>query len=152
MIVYDLSCKRAHQFEGWFNSRDDFEHQKEHGLLVCPVCGDENIHKLPSPSRLNLKRGTESATSPETPQGHQPPVSGTDTQVMLEKIRNYIYTHYEDVGARFAEEAKKIHYGETEARNIRGQATAEEVGALVEEGIEALPLPAEFANDKKKLN
>lgn len=143
MLVLNLACGHDHRFEGWFGSNDDFESQQARGLIGCPVCADTTITRLPSAPRLNVAhpRGDNKQapvpgveTTPPTDQGLQRRVLQAIQQVLAKT---------EDVGPRFAEEARRIHYGEAEERGIRGQASATEAIALAEEGIAvmALPLP-----------
>jgi len=137
MKVLNLQCSHAHGFEGWFGSEDDFQDQLARGLVECPVCGDVQVGKLPSAPRLNL-----GASEPAKP-GKQEVVATPDAQLQAAwmKMVRQVLANTEDVGERFAEEARKIHYGESEERGIRGQASREETEALLEEGIGVLPLP-----------
>lgn len=135
MKVLNLQCQHAHAFEGWFASEEDFQGQLARGLVECPVCGDQQVAKLPSAPRLNL-----GAAKPE---GRQDVVAAPQAALQaawLQMVRQVV-ANTEDVGERFAEEARRIHYGESDERGIRGQATAEETQALLEEGIAVLPLP-----------
>lgn len=137
MKVLNLQCSHAHGFEGWFASEDDFQGQLARGLVECPMCGDAQVTKMPSAPRLNL-----GAAEPQAP-AKQEVVSAPNAQLQaawLQMVRQ-VMANTEDVGERFAEEARKIHYGESEERGIRGQATREETEALLEEGIGVLPLP-----------
>jgi hypothetical protein len=136
MKVLDLRCAQDHRFEGWFASDADEASQRERGLLVCPLCGDADVQRLPSAPRLNL-----GAAAPVETMALPAP---DDLQAQwLQAVRRVI-ERTEDVGERFAEEARRIHYGEVPQRGIRGQASSNEAAALKEEGIEvmALPLPA----------
>ncbi|HEY6135698.1 MAG TPA: DUF1178 family protein [Rubrivivax sp.] len=138
MKVLNLRCANGHGFEGWFASEDDFLAQNGSGLIECPLCADRVVSRLPSAPRLNLS-GTREATPAETSKAVAP--AAADLQVLwLQAVRRAI-ENTDDVGDRFAEEARRIHYGETDARGIRGQTTAEERVALREEGIEVLSLP-----------
>ena len=122
MKVLNLQCSQAHAFEGWFGSEDDFQAQLARGLVECPLCGDQQVAKLPSAPRLNL-----GAAEPRQP-ARQDVLTAPDTQLQaawLQMVR-HVMTHTEDVGERFAEEARKIHYGEAEERGIRGQASRDE--------------------------
>ena len=137
MKVLSLRCMHDHRFEGWFGSEEDFESQRARALVSCPVCGDVDIAKLPSAPRLNV-----SARKPEAE-----PVSpdrATAVQAAWRQVVQQVMAQTEDVGERFPEEARRIHYGEAESRGIRGQASREDAQALREEGIEvmALPVPA----------
>lgn len=124
MKVLDLQCSHGHVFEGWFASHEDYESQRERGLLTCPVCEDAQVNKMLSAPRLNLAQ-----TPPQQMQA-----------AMLKMVR-HVMANTEDVGNRFAEEARKIHHGEAQERSIRGQASREETEALLDEGIDILPLP-----------
>lgn len=142
MKVFNLQCSAHHVFEGWFASEEDYASQVERGLLVCPLCADKTVHKLPSAPRLNF--GASEPVAPAAPAPKQELVAGGELQALQAaylQLARRIVAETEDVGGRFAEEARKIHYGETEERGIRGQATREETEALIEEGIAVLPLP-----------
>jgi hypothetical protein len=134
MKVLDLQCSAHHQFEGWFASEEDFQGQLGRGLVECPMCGDKAVEKKLSAPRLNF-----GAAAP----GKQEVMTAPDTRLQAAwlKMVRHVMANTEDVGERFAEEARKIHYGETEERGIRGQATPEQTQALLEEGVEVLPLP-----------
>jgi len=135
MKVLNLQCSQSHSFEGWFASEDEFQAQLSRGLVECPLCGDNAISKMLSAPRLNLG-------APE-PQPRQDVVSMPDAalQAAWLKMVRHVLANTDDVGERFPEEARRIHYGETEERSIRGQASPEETEALLEEGIGVLPLP-----------
>ena len=136
MKVIDLRCQSGHRFEGWFASDDDFLDQNGRGLIECPLCADKVIVRLPSAPRLNLSGARE-------PQTAAPPSEDAATALQakwLEMVR-HVVAHTEDVGERFADEARRIHYGEVPERGIRGQASPEQREALREEGIEVHPLP-----------
>lgn len=136
MKVLDLQCAHGHGFEGWFGSEDDFQLQLARGLVECPVCGDTAVAKKLSAPRLNL-----GASAPaESPKRE---VAAVDPQLQAAwmKMVRHVLANTEDVGDRFAEEARRIHYGETAERNIRGQASREETESLLEEGIAVMPLP-----------
>jgi hypothetical protein len=140
MKVFNLQCSAHHGFEGWFASDEDYTSQVERGLLECPLCSDKTIQKLPSAPRLNF--GAVEAKPATTDK--QPMVAGDPAhalQAAYLQLARRIVSETEDVGERFAEEARKIHYGETEERGIRGQASREETEALMEEGIAVMPLP-----------
>jgi hypothetical protein len=141
MKVLDLQCAQRHVFEGWFASEEDFSSQLGRGLVACPMCGDTAVAKMLSAPRLNLGSGRElAAPLPEV----QEVVSGATEQVLQAawlQVARRIMAQTDDVGTRFAEEARKIHYGETPERGIRGQASSEETQALIEEGIAVMPLP-----------
>lgn len=138
MKVLDLHCGHGHGFEGWFGSEDDFREQLGRGLVECPVCGDVQVTKLPSAPRLNLGAAERAAPSPKQEVMNAPDAA---LQAAWMKMVRHVMANTEDVGERFAEEARKIHYGESDERGIRGQASREETESLLEEGIAVLPLP-----------
>ncbi|MBX9833627.1 MAG: DUF1178 family protein [Burkholderiaceae bacterium] len=158
MKVLDLQCRQAHVFEGWFGSEHDFQDQRQRGLVQCPLCGDDHIEKRLSAPRLNLgaREPTASAGSSGASGSHNvvPSVAPSLSQVPLDasvlppsmqaawlQLARKIVASTEDVGGRFAEEARRMHHGEVQERAIRGQATAEEAVELMEEGIAVMPLP-----------
>jgi hypothetical protein len=133
MKVLNLRCAHGHAFEGWFASDDDFLDQNGRGLVECPLCADKVIQRLPSAPRLNLSGAREPAPAVE-------PQAADLQAAWLQTVRRLL-TDTEDVGERFAEEARRIHYGETPQRGIRGQASAEDRESLRDEGIEVVSLP-----------
>lgn len=139
MKVLDLQCDLGHGFEGWFGSEEDYRSQCERGLVECPLCASSQVSRVPSAPRLNLSaaRADEVAKPPV----HTPEQQSVEA-LWLKAVR-HVMDNTEDVGDRFAEEARRIHYGEVPQRGIRGQASGEQAVALREEGIEvhALPLP-----------
>ena len=150
MKVLDLRCGAGHTFEGWFASEEDYGSQRERGLLDCPVCGNAEVMRLPSAPRLNLSgaRAPEPAPAqaPESAGGAAPApatdlaVHGSAAQRFVEAVAELL-KNTQDVGPRFAEEARRIHYGESDAKAIRGQTTPQEREALADEGIEVFTLP-----------
>jgi hypothetical protein len=130
MKVYNLTCEHDHRFEGWFSSEEDFNMQSGAQQINCPICNSHAIMKLPSAPRLNLS----SSQAEKTNLGQQM------QKQILEMVRQVI-ANTEDVGERFAEEARRMHYSETPERAIRGVATMQECESLIEEGIEVVPLP-----------
>lgn len=140
MKVLDLVCPAEHRFEGWFASDDELESQRERGLLACPMCGSAELRRLPSAPRLNL-----GGAAPAAQESLALPAPG-DLQAQWLRAVRHVLTHTEDVGERFAQEARRIHYGEVERRGIRGRSTPEDAAALREEGVEvmALPMPPAF--------
>jgi hypothetical protein len=155
MKVFNLRCALGHAFEGWFASEDDHRSQVERGLLACPLCGDQHVMRLPSAPRLNLSGGARetevaSDTGPTPPQAPQAADPVQRLQGMWLQAVQQVIENTEDVGKRFPEEARRMHHGETEARSIRGQATAQEREELRDEGIEvhALPMPKALAGPR----
>jgi hypothetical protein len=146
MKVLDLRCAHGHGFEGWFASEDDYAQQQERGLVECPLCGDKSVDRLPSAPRLNLgaTAPAERRTAPRpsgSPNPAMPSPEAVTLQNMWVEAVKHVMERTEDVGERFSEEARKIHYGEAESRGIRGQATPEQRAELADEGIEVVSLP-----------
>ena len=148
MKVLNLRCAHDHRFEGWFASDADYASQEERQLVACPLCDDKQITRLPSAPRLNVSK--QRRLDAIEPSGASEPGSAGDTGKQLRMQAQWlravrqVIVNTEDVGDRFPEEARRIHYGEAEERGIRGRATREDTEALRDEGIEvmALPVPA----------
>ncbi len=137
MKVLDLRCANGHGFEGWFGSEDDYMSQNGAGLVECPLCADSTITRMPSAPRLNLSGARELERA-----GPRPGVTqAADLQAAWMQAVRHLLANTEDVGERFAEEARRIHYGETAQRGIRGQASVDERLALTDEGIEVMTMP-----------
>jgi hypothetical protein len=169
MKVLNLCCAHDHHFEGWFGSEADYVSQHERGLIACPLCADTAIKRLPSAPHVHIQTHTSSSRDsteresasrelvPASPQSKPDESAGNavvpiqDTSVQLTqqaawmRAVQHVMANTDDVGKRFAEEARRIHYGESEERAIRGQATMAEAKALVEEGIAVVPLPVPAA-------
>ena len=160
MIKYQLICDKSHEFEGWFGDSATFESQQESGLLTCPVCGSADVRRAlmapnlasPKTRKTDLAEKQPSAQpepqpQPQAPQQASaalPPAAARKMQELMSEMRalqTRIREECRDVGNDFAEEARKIHYGEVEPEGIYGQATAEEREALDEEGIEIMDMP-----------
>ncbi|EJC81466.1 hypothetical protein Rleg4DRAFT_3149 [Rhizobium leguminosarum bv. trifolii WSM2297] len=135
MIRYSLSCDNAHEFEGWFSESADFDRQVATGFLTCPVCHSAAVSKLlMAPSVSTARKKDERQTL----------AMDALRQEALQKLKEAVAAvkaNSEDVGTQFPEEARKIHYGEADARGIIGQATVDEAQALLEEGIEIAAIP-----------
>ena len=146
MIVYDLICDTEHRFEAWFASADEFDRQCGTELLACPVCGSGSVRRVPSAVRTT-RHGRDEPTpaAPAVPSAESGPATRLH-ELALQVVRELV-SRSENVGRRFPEEARRIHYGEAPARSIRGQASAEEAEALREEGIEVLHLPVPPAEE-----
>ena len=136
MKVLNLRCGQHHVYEGWFASEEDFAAQAERSAVACPICGDTNALRLPSAPHLNVSRHSIPAPA-------QAPGASTEMTLQSQWLRavRQVMKSTEDVGERFPEEARRIHYGEVEERGIRGRASREDAEALREEGIEVMPLP-----------
>ncbi len=156
MKVLNLQCTHQHSFEGWFASEDDFQSQLVRGLVECPMCADKGIQKMPSAPRLNFgaqqavstaasNASVASAASVEASTELVASASGAgpshEQQAAFLKALRHVVANTEDVGDKFASQARRMHYGEEKARNIRGQASPREVIELIEEGIAVMPLP-----------
>lgn len=150
MKVLNLRCAHDHGFEGWFASEADFVDQNARGVVECPMCGNQQVTRLPSAPRLNLSGAREpampavAASSAPVPATVVEPTSAQMQAMWLQAVQQVLKTT-EDVGERFPEEARRIHYGETEQRGIRGQATQDERQALRDEGIEVMAIPVPLA-------
>ncbi len=135
MIRFSLHCSAGHEFEGWFSRNADFEDQRQRGLVTCPQCGASDVRKALMAPRVATSRAREEKKTLA--------LNGAQAE-QLAKIKEMVRAirdSSEDVGERFPEEARKIHYGEAEERGIIGKADAEEARALIEEGIALAPLP-----------
>ena len=160
MIKYQLICDKSHEFEGWFGDSAAFVSQQEAGLLTCPVCGSADVRRAlmapnlasPKTRKTDLAEQQPSAQPQPQPQPQAqqqasaalPPAAARKMQELMSEMRalqTRIREECRDVGNDFAEEARKIHYGEVEPEGIYGQATAEEREALDEEGIEIMGMP-----------
>jgi hypothetical protein len=154
MIHYALNCDQGHSFESWFQNSAAYDKQAKRGLVACPVCGSAKVEKAimtPRLARTDAVVPAPPVTTPATPP--IPPAASAKTPVAmmspperelrqkLKELRDHITKNASYVGPRFSEEARKIHYGETEHRSIYGEASADEAKELHEEGIEFHPLP-----------
>lgn len=131
MIVLNLVCSSGHRFEGWFSSADSFDNQVEQGLVTCPHCNGKGIERLPTAPHL----GRRPSDDVEKERGDR-----TAAAELVDRLRQ-LADASEDVGDRFPDEARRIHYQEVEARPIRGQASLSDTKELLEEGIYVLPVP-----------
>ncbi len=131
MIVFNLSCEKAHRFEGWFGSADDFAVQVKGGSIACPLCGSLEIARQPSAPYVST-RGSEPA------QEQQSVMVANTAQILHKKFIEYVLQNTEDVGRRFPDEARRIFYKEVAERAIRGTASMKEVTELKEEGIDVV--------------
>lgn len=144
MICFSLHCANDHTFEGWFRDGASYDRQAQAGDIACPTCGDRSVRKaMMAPAVVRGSRAP--ATAQEQPAPAAPPVpdpaKAAIAMAMLRQLRAHVVANFEDVGTRFPEEARRIHYGESEEREIYGRATLEEAKELLEEGISVRPLP-----------
>lgn len=145
MVIYNLVCKKKHSFEGWFPSFDDFQKQAEKKLISCPTCGTTKVEKVPHACAVHVKK-EQPAPPAKRPQPTPPALrsaapSPAEFKEMLLKVHHYIKENFEDVGPRFAEEARQIHKGDAEERPIHGTATTQETKELAEDGVPFIALP-----------
>jgi hypothetical protein len=154
MIRYALRCERDHTFESWFQSSSAFDSQVKRKLVACPVCDSTKVEKAIMAPRIVGKKGRESAQSQPAPGPEAAPASeaapGQQSLMMaqerelrtkLKELRDHIVKNADNVGERFPNEARKMHYGEIEHRPIYGEASPDEARALIDEGVEVSPLP-----------
>ncbi len=146
MIIYELGCTQGHHFEGWFASAADFARQAGLAMVRCPVCDDGKVAIVPSAKVRVARHGAVAKPEPASAPAPAEAVAAMPPE-LLRKLREVIRAT-EDVGARFPDEARKIHYEEVPARPIRGQASREEADALHDEGIEFALLPAILTRDQ----
>jgi hypothetical protein len=147
MIHYDLRCGQDHAFDGWFKDSAAFERLAKRGLVECPRCGDVKVERAlmrPAVAKRRALPAPVPAPSP-SPQPPAPEVAGgklpAHMRAMLQKMRAEVEKHCDYVGPQFAEEARKIHRGESDKRGIYGEASPEQAEALAEEGIEVSQIP-----------
>jgi len=136
MIVFELICAGKHRFEGWFASGEEFERQRGAGLISCPACGTDRVEKLPT-ARIGRGAAAPPAVTPRV----EPQKERERAEVGIAALIDHVLRNTEDVGAKFPDEARKIHHGLAPRRGIRGTATREEAENLSEEGIGVLWLP-----------
>ena len=142
MVIYNLVCKKNHSFEGWFPSFEDFQKQADKKLISCPTCGSTKVEKVPHACAVHVKKDQAAPPAKKLPaQTPTPQLSPAEFKEMLVRVHHYVKQNFEDVGARFAEEAKQIHKGTAENRPIHGTATVKETKELAEEGVPFIALP-----------
>ena len=135
MIKYRLICDREHEFDGWFADGAAFDAQKKDGLLVCAVCGSEKV------SKAIMAPAVPKKANQQTDEARQ-------IRHMMQKVNTHVEENFDYVGADFAEEARKIHYGEREARDIYGETSLDDAKELLEEGVPVAPLPCLPSKEK----
>jgi hypothetical protein len=150
MIRYTLNCEHGHSFESWFKSSSAYDNQAKRGLIDCPVCASTKVEKAIMAPRLARSEPAEpaandapSVTAPAAPEPMAAMMSSHETELRkkLKELREHVVKNADYVGAKFPEQARKIHYGETEHRSIYGEASPEEAKELYDEGIAFQPLP-----------
>ena len=140
MIRFSLSCEHDHEFEAWFRSNDDFDTQKKRGFVECPSCGSSKVEKALMAPAVSTGRKRETIA---LAMGEQQKKAMAQLKALSEKLRE----NADYVGDKFAAEARKIHFGETDARGIYGEATPDEARSLAEDGVEFMPIPV-FPEDR----
>ncbi|MCV3238547.1 DUF1178 family protein [Mesorhizobium sp. ZC-5] len=140
MIRFSLGCEHDHEFEGWFRNNDDFETQKKRGFVECPACGSHKVEKALMAPAVSTGRKKEKVA---LAMNAQQQAAMAQLKALSEKMRE----NADYVGDKFAEEARKIHFGEADARGIYGEATPDEARGLAEDGVEFLPIPV-FPDDR----
>lgn len=135
MIRFALICEHEHEFEGWFRSNDDFDTQKKRGFVDCPSCGSHQVQKALMAPAVSTARKQETIA---LAMGEAQKQALAQLKAMAEKVRE----NADYVGDKFAEEARKIHFGESDPRGIYGEATLDEAKSLAEDGVEFMPIPS----------
>jgi hypothetical protein len=149
MIRYSLRCDHGHAFESWFQSSSTYDSQIKRKLVTCPACGSVKVEKAIMAPQIVSKKGRESAApAPAAPAEVAAPVSTPlmmaqerELRAKLKELRDHIVQNADNVGERFPNEARKMHYGDIEHRPIYGEASPDEARSLIEEGVEVSPLP-----------
>ena len=149
MIRYSLRCERGHGFESWFQSSAAYEQQEKRGLVNCPSCGSAKVERAIMAPQIVSKKGRDIAAPAPAPStdvtasGSTPLMMAQERElrVKLKELRDHIVKNADNVGERFPNEARKMHYGDIEHRPIYGEASPDEARALIDEGVEVSPLP-----------
>jgi hypothetical protein len=151
MIRYSLRCERGHAFESWFQSSSAYETQEKRKLVNCPVCGSAKVERAIMAPQIVSKKGRDSAVSAPAAAAPADVTAPTSTPLLmaqerelrakLRELRDHIVKNADNVGERFPNEARKMHYGDIEHRPIYGEASPDEARSLIEEGVEVSPLP-----------
>jgi hypothetical protein len=151
MIRYNLRCERGHAFESWFQSSSAYESQEKRKLVNCPSCGSAKVERAIMAPQIVSKKGRDSAAPAPVAAPSTDVTTPTSTPLMmaqerelrakLKELRDHIVKNADNVGERFPNEARKMHYGDIEHRPIYGEASPEEARSLIDEGVEVSPLP-----------
>jgi hypothetical protein len=155
MIHYHLRCERGHGFESWFQSSSAYEAQEKRGLVNCPICGSAKVERAIMAPQIVTRKGRESAApAPAAATDVTVPASTPllmaqerELRAKLKELRDHIVKNADNVGERFPNEARKMHYGDIEHRPIYGEASPDEARALIDEGVDVAPLPV-LPNDR----
>jgi hypothetical protein len=149
MIRYALACDRRHEFEIWFKNSADYDRQAKRGLVACPICDSTRVEKAimaPAISGARKRKPAPADMTAAIPQAENAPMAmlspqETELRAKLKELRNHLTKNADNVGRKFPDEARKMHYGETEHRSIYGEASTDEAKKMLDEGIEFHPLP-----------
>lgn len=141
MIIYDLECRMGHRFEGWFPSPDEFEKQKSLHLIMCAVCGMDEIEKIPSGAHVGVNLNAQPVKKPVPTTSNNELMTNQDPVTLLKMVDHFVKTHFKDVGKEFAKKALEIHRGEAPKEGIFGSSTPKEREALEEEGVPFSMIP-----------
>ena len=148
MIRYNLRCERGHAFESWFQSSSAYESQEKRKLVSCPACGSAKVERAIMAPQIVSKKGRDVVVPPSAATEAAAPASTPlmmaqerELRAKLKELRDHIVKNADNVGERFPNEARKMHYGDIEHRPIYGEASPEEARSLIEEGVEVSPLP-----------
>jgi len=148
VIRYTLACDHHHSFESWFADSAAYDKQRKRKLVTCPQCGSAKVEKaIMAPQLANTKKrraaAPEAAVAPQPDKAPVAMLSPQENEIRqkLKELRNHLTQNAEHVGPKFSEEARKMHYGESEHRSIYGEASPDDAKKLAEEGIEFHPLP-----------
>ena len=139
MVIYDLTCENEHSFEGWFSGPENYQEQLSRNEIACPVCNSTAITKLPHTCAVHMKK--EAAPAPAAQRSKPEMPTPEQFREALIRVHHYVQNNFEDVGPRFAREARRIHEGEVGERPIHGTATPEERESLDDDGIPYMTLP-----------
>jgi hypothetical protein len=140
MIRYDLICDKGHEFDGWFSDSASYDKQAKRGFVECSHCGSNKVQKQLMAPNVGAKSNRKSVPTQQMVAGPVDPRMQA-MMAMVREVRAHVEKNAENVGDKFAEEARKIHFGESEERGIYGNATRDEARELIEEGIAVHPLP-----------
>jgi hypothetical protein len=150
MIRYSLRCEKDHAFESWFQSSSAYDSQVKRKLVTCPACGSAKVEKAIMAPRIVGKKGRESVAPSPAPAPAETPAAESTSLMMaqerelrakIKELRDHIVKNADNVGERFPNEARAMHYGDKEHRPIYGEASPEEARSLIDEGVEVSPLP-----------
>jgi hypothetical protein len=141
MVIYNLVCAKNHSFEGWFPNFEEYQKQAKEKQISCPTCGSTKVQKVPHACAVHVKKEHAAPSKKTEVEAPTPPPTPAEFKEMLIRVHHYVQENFENVGARFAEEARQIHNGKVAERPIHGTATPHERAELAEEGVPFFTLP-----------